>query len=73
MNEVKTEDLENVIDMSDYGIEEQEKKLKEIDEQIEAINKKIEEAKLEWFKNNPPQILTRNQMEMLDRKNGKMT
>lgn len=71
MNEVKTEDLENVIDMSDYGIEEQEKKLKEIDEQIEAINKKIEEAELEWFKNNPPQILTRSQMEMLDRERKK--
>ncbi len=71
MNEGKTEDLENVIEIPDYGIEEQEKKLKEIDDQIKALDKKIEEAKLEWFKNNPPQILTRNQMEMLDRERKK--
>lgn len=71
MDEDKTEDLENFAEMTDYGIEEQEKKLKEIDDQIEALNKKIEEAKLEWFKNNPPKILTRNQMEILDRERKK--
>lgn len=71
MNEDKTEDYENFPEMQDYGIEEQERKLKEIDDQIEELNKKIEEAKLEWFKNNPPQILTRNQMEMLDRERKK--
>ena len=71
MKEEKTENLETLIEMSDYGIEEQEKKLKEIDDQIEALDKKIEEAKLEWFKNNPPKILTRNQMEILDREREK--
>ncbi len=71
MKESRIEELKRLLKESNERIERQKQKLKEIDSEMSLVNQKIEEEKLNQFKKNPPKILTKFQMELLQREREK--
>lgn len=65
MEESRIEELKRLISESNEKIEKSKRRLEEIDYEMDMVNQQIEEEQLNQFKQNPPKILTKSQMNLL--------
>ncbi len=71
MQESRIEELKRLIQESNERIKRHKQRIKEIDSEMSLVNQKIAEEKINQFKKNPPKILTKFQMELLQREREK--